>query len=192
MPSSWVLSLSFFLSFEFFLEFWRKWLEFWLLNTILNVVLLFCCIFGTYHAYFLQKYNKWNISYHKFTSKMPKFWVIFLSFEFFPWVLSYFPLSFFLNGQKSSLIYPWSKIALLSKSLISDESNYKRTDCSIVLSWRCRLKNSLLEVGRKCGVEWDTFHVSDLGAQVFNFSLQPLASFFNFLLTWNAQCREMM
>ena len=36
---------------------------------------------------------------------MPKFWVIFLSFEFFPWVLSYFPLSFFLDGQKSSLCY---------------------------------------------------------------------------------------
>ena len=36
---------------------------------------------------------------------MPKFWVIILSFEFLHWVLSFFPLSFFLDGQKSSLIY---------------------------------------------------------------------------------------
>ena len=32
--------------------------------------------------------------------KMPKFWVFFLRFEFFPWVLSYFPLSFFSQWPK--------------------------------------------------------------------------------------------
>ena len=36
---------------------------------------------------------------------MQEIWVLFLSFEFFPWVLRFFSLSFFFDGQKTSLVY---------------------------------------------------------------------------------------
>ena len=46
-------------------------------------------------------------------------------------------------------------------------------------SW---LENSLLQVGWKSGVEWDTLQVSDLGAEVVDLSLESLAGLLYLLL----------
>ena len=100
---------------SFILEFWRKWLEFWLLIKILNAVL---------HSFVgplglsICNSSKYTINETFYTKNLPQKC---RNFELFSWVLSFFlefwvifPLSFFLDGQKSSLFY--KRIPLLKQA----------------------------------------------------------------------------
>ena len=122
-PRHWV----FFLSFEFFLEFWVfSWvflafldafpaprdpksadflsfhLEFWVFSWVLTNFYVFLIKLVIFHTKTSDNFKK-----------VPTFWALGLSFEFFPWVLSFFRLEFFFEWPKTACInsvanYKWS------------------------------------------------------------------------------------
>ena len=110
LPKPWLFCLSFWVSsqnFKFFPWVLRNFQRIlWLLlpslsfsptihiyNHVFAISVKIAPHFWTYLPYFL----------HWFLPDLPKPWVLCLSFEFFPWVLSFFILEFFWRGRKKSL-----------------------------------------------------------------------------------------
>ena len=111
MPNSWVFSLSF----EFFLEFLKGFA--WVLASIhifkINCAFLIFSIVFSFKSTGKETFHS-NIHFNFSTLKCRKF-------EFCSWVLSFFSLSFFFDGQKTSLHYskPWPKVRCFRLDLTS-------------------------------------------------------------------------
>ena len=105
---------------------------------------------------------------------MPTFWVIFMSFEFFPWVLSFFALSFFSECPKKACFkfYHFQTdyllnilIKFLSNKLVREITNLAQGACfprgiwqALVSEnspgWRARRKTLLLMGLSARGATW--------------------------------------